>query len=35
VTTEKIISLATIRAVLSNQFRITGLTVVEARELAC
>jgi preprotein translocase subunit SecD len=34
VTTEKIISLATIRAVLSNQFRITGLTAVEARELA-
>jgi preprotein translocase subunit SecD len=34
VTTEKIISLATIRAVLSNQFRITGLTPVEARELA-
>ncbi len=33
-TTEKIISLATIRAVLSNQFRITGLTAVEARELA-
>jgi preprotein translocase subunit SecD len=34
VTTEKIISLATIRAVLSNQFRITGQTAVEARELA-
>jgi preprotein translocase subunit SecD len=34
VTTEKIISLATIRAVLSNQFRITGLSAVEARELA-
>jgi preprotein translocase subunit SecD len=34
VTSEKIISLATIRAVLSNQFRITGLTAVEARELA-
>jgi preprotein translocase subunit SecD len=34
VTNEKIISLATIRAVLSNQFRITGLTAVEARELA-
>ncbi len=34
VTTEKIISLATIQAVLSNQFRITGLTAVEARELA-
>ena len=34
VTTEKIISLATIRAVLSNQFRITGLTAIEARELA-
>ncbi|HKC16107.1 MAG TPA: protein translocase subunit SecD [Steroidobacteraceae bacterium] len=34
VTTEKIISLATIRAVLSNQFRITGLSAVESRELA-
>jgi preprotein translocase subunit SecD len=34
VTTEKIISLATIQSVLSNQFRITGLTAVEARELA-
>jgi preprotein translocase subunit SecD len=34
VTAEKIISLATIRAVLSNQFRITGLTAIEARELA-
>ena len=34
VTTEKIISLATIQAVLSNQFRITGLTAVESRELA-
>src|SRR5260221_3933979 len=34
VTTEKIISLATIRAVLSNQFRITGLSAVEARQLA-
>jgi preprotein translocase subunit SecD len=34
VTTEKIISLATIQSVLSNQFRITGLSAVEARELA-
>jgi preprotein translocase subunit SecD len=34
VTTEKIISLATIQSVLSNQFRITGLQAVEARELA-
>jgi preprotein translocase subunit SecD len=34
VTDEKIISLATIRAVLSNQFRITGLGAVEARDLA-
>jgi preprotein translocase subunit SecD len=34
VTDEKIISLATIRAVLSNQFRITGLQPTEAGELA-
>ena len=34
VTEEKIISLATIRAVLSNQFRITGLQASEAGELA-
>jgi preprotein translocase subunit SecD len=34
VTDEKIISLATIRAVLSNSFRITGLTSSESRELA-
>jgi len=34
VTTEKIISLATIRAVLTNQFRITGLSAVESRDLA-
>jgi len=34
VTEEKIISLATIRAVLSNQFRITGLAVNEARDLS-
>jgi len=34
VTTEKVISLATIRAVLSNQFRITGLGSAEARDLA-
>ena len=34
VTEEKIISLATIRAVLSNQFRITGLQASEAAELA-
>ena len=34
VTTEKIISLATIQSVLSNQFRITGQSAVEARELA-
>jgi preprotein translocase subunit SecD len=34
VTDEKIISLATVRAVLSNQFRITGLQASEAGELA-
>ena len=34
ITEEKIISLATIRAVLSNQFRITGLQSAEAAELA-
>ncbi len=34
ITEEKIISLATIRAVLSNQFRITGLQSSEAAELA-
>jgi preprotein translocase subunit SecD len=34
VTEEKIISLATVRAVLSNQFRITGLQASEAAELA-
>ena len=34
VTTEKIISLATIQSVLSNQFRITGQSAVEARDLA-
>ncbi|MGH8253937.1 MAG: protein translocase subunit SecD, partial [Steroidobacteraceae bacterium] len=34
VTTEKVINLATIQSVLSNQFRITGLQAVEARELA-
>ncbi len=34
VTEEKIISLATVRAVLSNQFRITGLQASEAGELA-
>jgi preprotein translocase subunit SecD len=34
VTSEKIISLATIQAVLSNTFRITGLTASESRELA-
>jgi preprotein translocase subunit SecD len=33
-TTEKIISLATIQSVLSNQFRITGQTAIEARDLA-
>jgi preprotein translocase subunit SecD len=32
--TEKIISLATIQSVLSNTFRITGLTSSESRELA-
>ena len=34
VTAEKIISLATIQSVLSNQFRITGLSAGEARDLA-
>ncbi|MFT3904743.1 MAG: protein translocase subunit SecD [Steroidobacteraceae bacterium] len=34
VTEEKIISLATIRGVFSNQFEITGLAAAEARELA-
>ena len=34
VTEEKVISLATIRSVLSNQFRITGLQSGEARDLA-
>ncbi|MBS0389325.1 MAG: protein translocase subunit SecD, partial [Proteobacteria bacterium] len=34
VTTEKVINLATIQSVLSNQFRITGLQAAEARELA-
>lgn len=34
VTTEKIISLATIQSVLSNNFRITGLSSAESRELA-
>jgi preprotein translocase subunit SecD len=34
VRTEKVISLATIRGVFSNQFQITGLTTGEARELA-
>jgi preprotein translocase subunit SecD len=34
ITTEKIISLATIQSVLSNSFRITGLTAAESRELA-
>jgi preprotein translocase subunit SecD len=34
ITSEKIISLATIQAVLSNTFRITGLTAAESRELA-
>jgi preprotein translocase subunit SecD len=33
-TDEKIISLATVRAVLSNQFRITGLGAAESRDLA-
>ncbi|HEU4626923.1 MAG TPA: protein translocase subunit SecD [Steroidobacteraceae bacterium] len=34
VTTEEVISLATIRGVFSNQFQITGLQAGEARELA-
>ena len=34
VTEERIISLATIRGVFSNNFQITGLTSAEARELA-
>jgi len=34
VTTEKIISLATIQSVLSNNFRITGLSSAESRDLA-
>ena len=34
VTDERIISLATIQSVLSNQFRITGLKLGEAQELA-
>jgi preprotein translocase subunit SecD len=34
ITDEKVISLATIRSVLSNQFRITGLQSGEARDLA-
>jgi preprotein translocase subunit SecD len=34
ITDEKVISLATIRSVLSNQFRITGLAAGEARDLA-
>ncbi len=34
VKTERVISLATIRGVFSNQFQITGLTISESRELA-
>ncbi len=34
VTTQQVISQATIRGVFSNQFQITGLTQIEARELA-
>ncbi|MCZ8132315.1 MAG: protein translocase subunit SecD [Steroidobacteraceae bacterium] len=34
VTTEEVISVATIRGVFSNQFQITGLTVREGQELA-
>jgi preprotein translocase subunit SecD len=34
VTEQKVISVATIRGVFSNQFQITGLTAGEARELA-
>ena len=34
VTSEKVISIATIRGVFSNQFQITGLTIREGQELA-
>lgn len=34
VTKERVINLATVRAVLSNQFRITGMTANESRDVA-